>query len=576
MGRRRPSPRDDAVGGVEGKALHLGGVWGTFVEERSRRVLEVVAVVLAVGFVMGVTFIPHLDTQSRSDVEEGNPWVVLAGTTYDWVRGDWEGYRFPVHVDEHVHWVHASAIQREDTRAYAHPYTGAEQVREEFELRGDVHYGIFHTGLAQAQELTGVSWVSVFQFLPAFWAGLIAVLVWGALRPWPGAPLAAALTGLMPTTVRFLGPGFLVPIAFGLAWVGALLVLLPRMGESVRVALLALLLVFSAFFVHIIAGVVALGLLLAALPFAAARWEGAGARARLAGITVGAVLPMVWLYEAFFDEILAEVQRVGSLPLDVTVWAHMGVFFLVAWVVGLGLVAYRSPDRGRLPLRAASLLSVVLFGLLLANFVWLGPRLATYDRFHQPFLLVAAVPVAFVLFEASRAVARGVVWGVGWARERWGGEAVRGLDGALRGFVVVGVVGVLFVGLASPALSAALNEPYYRVIDEEDWERFVWVEENVGEEYEVFLAHPWKAPILTAMTGMQPYAWLSPGSPPVNGEAFVAYLQGTGNDTAWLVEREVSVVVGERMPVSDVFVEEREGVAVLEEEIAKRLHDARR
>lgn len=298
----------------------------------------------------------------------------------------------------------------------------------------------------------------------------------------------------------------------------------------------------------------------------------------MAAIAVGAALPMVWLYEAFFEEILAEVQRVGSLPLDVTVWAHIGVFFLAAWVVGLGLVAYRSSGRGSLPVRAASLLSAVLFGLLLANFLWLGPRLATYDRFHQPFLLVAAVPVAYVLVEAARGVGRGAVWALGKARERWGEDraGLEGVDGALRVAVVVGVVGVLFVGLASSALSAALNEPYYRVVDQEDWDRFRWVEDNVGEDHEVFLAHPWKAPVLAAMTGMQPYTWLSPGSPPVNGEAYVGYLQGTGNDTAWLIEREVSVVVAERMPSSDVFVEERGGVAVLEEEFARRLADARR
>ncbi len=572
--------------------------------EGSRWGVRAGGLLLALVFVLSVTFLPHLDTQSIEGVGEGSPWREM-GTAYgDWLEdgGEQEGYPFPIHVDEHIHWVFSSTIQRFQTLSHPDAYSGDTPQGDGISLRGSVHERGFHLALAQFQDLTGIAWLTIFQFGPMLWAGLIAVLVWAALDPWPGAPIAAALTGLMPTTVRFLGPGFLVPITFGLAWVALVLVLLPRIGRSFRGAVLALLTVFWAFFIHVIAGFVALAVLVAAIPFVVGEPKEEGMRKRLAGIGFVAALPMIWLYEAFWVEIVAEAETLSSLPLDATAFDQIGLAFMVAWILALGLVGYHRPRKRGTLFGATTLLSLVLLATIISNF-YFGPRLALYDRFHQPFLLVASVPVAYLILATARALVTAVGTlsnrtkaltrrvhrrmrptsaetqsqeeathtsprpTTGKNRDRIGRLARRG---------VVGLLALtMFVGLTSPALSAHLSEPYYHVVDKDDIDRYRWIEANIGEEHERFLAHPWKAPILTAMTGKQPHAFLRPGSSPVNGEEYIDYLTGTSNDTRWLLERDIEIVIAPRMPDSHVFEEVTEGIAVLEKEYARQM-EARR
>ena len=52
------------------------------------------------------------------------------------------------------------------------------------------------------------------------------------------------------------------------------------------------------------------------------------------------------------------------------------------------------------------------------------------------------------------------------------------------------------------------DTPYYHMINEEEYRAFVWVKENVGEEYDKAVLDPWQATPFAAITGKTVYTWV--------------------------------------------------------------------
>ncbi|MCA1813875.1 MAG: hypothetical protein LC624_07985 [Halobacteriales archaeon] len=400
--------------------------------------------------------------------------------------------------------------------------------RAELSLRGQVHERGFHTSVIMLQELTGLDWLALFRYLPAAWLALSALLLWAALRPWPGAPVAAALVAFVPTSVRFLGPAFLVPSAFGLAWVAATLLLAPRAARSPKAAGALLLLVVWAFFVHLLLGFAALLVLLCALPFVR------GDRRSVALLALVALVPVLALSQAFADDVGTESERIGALPTDLTIFDQVGLPFILLWAVGCAVVALRPPAQAQLAVQAATLASLVAFTFIVLDLSLHLKLYALYDRWHQPWALLATVPVAGALVTGGQAV---VDEALTWLRAR--GIARRAPSRAVAGALCV--AGLLLV--TQPAIAAHIDARYYHVINDKDWEAYTWAAEHVNGTYGVFLSDPWKSVVFAAVSGKEPFTYLAPGAPPVNGPDYAAYRRNHHNDSLWLVERDVSVVI---------------------------------
>lgn len=533
-----------------------------------RGALEAAALGAVVATVVASMYLPHADSVTNPPPEGPGLWQ-LGRVYWAWlVRGDTDDYRYTVHVDENSHWVGVASTERAQTLRHDGLFFSLAQDQTPLSLRGLVHERGFHVALVTFQQLTGMPWLEVFRFLPALWMGATATLLWAALRPWPGALLAAGLLALVPTSARLLGPGFLVPIGFGLAWMVAVLLLLPEATRRGRTAGLLLLVVVWAFFIHLIAGFAALLVVLCALPFAH------GTRKGMAQLAAAAFLPMLALYHAFESDIGVETARLEFLPLDFTVFDHVGVPFLALWVAGCALAVLRPPTRQRLPILAATLASLVALSFIIVN-VALELRLyALYDRWHQPWAVLACVPVAFALWRAAEAGARGL----GWLAARLPARLLQRAGARSSGHpaFAVGLAVLAFVAASDAGIARHIDEPYYHVLNDADWEAFTWAAANVNSSYEVFLAHPWKAPVLSALTGKQPLTWLSPGAPPVRGEDWDAYVQGRYADGMWLVGEEVSLVVTPPLlPASPEYPITGPGTAQLHWDYAQELASIR-
>ena len=520
-----------------------------------RPLFEIVGLVTALGFVFLSGFIPHLDTASDPLPGTDPSLVALGRGGAEFATDERPGYPYALHVDEHVHWARMAQMQRQDTAVADHPYTGSADP-EVFRLRGTVHEEGYLVVLSQVQELTGVSWLRFYQIMPAAWLAFTAFCVYAALRPHAAALPAAAFVGLVPTTIRFLGPAFLVPIGFSLAWLPVVVILADparrRFGSAV---LLGVVLAWT-FFVHLVAGFAAVALV--ALYGLAGGWRDARGFLALAGL---ALLPVGWLWRSFTADVSHEIAKQESLPIDVWVFFSFGALAMLAWAAGLMWMAWRPPSAARRELATFALGSVVFLSLIVGSLVFDLNRYATYARWHPVFFLCAAVGVGFFVARVARLVPS-LVSRVARAPAR--GPAVAS-----------GVFGVVLVGLLlSPGVAAHLNEPYYRVVDHEEWRAFHWVERNLGPEYEVFLAEPWGAPVLAAVSGRLPHAYLLPGSPPVNGVDWSAYEAGR-LDLAFFVENDITFVVGPVHPGPEEFSEVAPNVWALDPAVAKRIAEVR-
>ena len=85
------------------------------------------------------------------------------------------------------------------------------------------------------------------------------------------------------------------------------------------------------------------------------------------------------------------------------------------------------------------------------------------------------------------------------------------------------------------------NTPYYHMIDSEDYQTFVWIRDNVGEDYNKAILDPWKATAFTAITMKTVYTKIHMGPTAKDIEVYTFLSQGC-TDTSFLKENGISVV----------------------------------
>jgi hypothetical protein len=416
------------------------------------------------------------------------------------LAGDVDPY--PVHVDEYTHMAYAAHATRNGS--LADPYTGERFDVGIFSLQGDVHERGFQLGLAQLSLLTGVSLPLFFLWGAAVWAGLLAALVWAALRG-PGAWAAAAFVAFLPTDTLFMGPGLLVPITFGLAWVVAVAWAMQQANGGARVVAV-LLLVTGSFFIHIVAGAACLVMAVCAAWGLDASWR---TRAALSAV---AFVPLVWVGPAIVDE----VAKQWSLPANHTLGqSFFGAIGLVAWILFVAGTAAAVTSKTH---RAWGWFAIVAALVVAVALVTGTTSLALYYRSAHLLMLTAAI---------------------------LGGYAVgRAFDILKRLVPPPAAVAAMVVGVAiavSPGIASHLHQPYYRVHDDATW-RSAEVLAMEATASDVFLSDPWQAMAYNAVSGAAPYTVLRPGSPPERGDDWSFYL-ATGASEAWLKARGITYVI---------------------------------
>jgi len=105
---------------------------------------------------------------------------------------------------------------------------------------------------------------------------------------------------------------------------------------------------------------------------------------------------------------------------------------------------------------------------------------------------------------------------------------------------------------------------YYHMIDEQDYEAFSWIEENLGEEYDRALLDPWKGTAFTAVTGKMVYTKIHAYPTPKDQEVY-DFLENGCRDTAFLRQNGISIVYHRGECANPDLVEVRDDVYLLKE-----------
>jgi hypothetical protein len=98
------------------------------------------------------------------------------------------------------------------------------------------------------------------------------------------------------------------------------------------------------------------------------------------------------------------------------------------------------------------------------------------------------------------------------------------------------IIAVLFL-----AIPSRLNTSYYYMIDEKDYEAFVWIENNLGDEYSKAVLDPWKATAFSAITLKPAYSRIH-SYPMEKDEEAYAFIRTGSTDTEFLSDNGLTIV----------------------------------
>lgn len=391
-------------------------------------------------------------------------------------------YPFPLHVDEWFGLVSSKAIMQAQDLTYLHPLSGTQVMTPWV----SPEIG-FHLFLGVFQRISGISWLAVFRYLPSIIFLLTALGVYIVTNREGFGWESAFFASLIPTTVGILGPSFLVPVALGLTFLPlSLFVAFHLRGWRAC----AVLLVFSAFLfsMHAPSGVVVALIL---VPYIIVNlkkqpWYALGMAAALLAPSIAFLLTIQGHAMPSWGSLLgpAYPTQYVQLPLLIQIFGYLSMGLCL---VGVMVLTIKGGTR-----KLCLLLG--LLTVLLMLFVFFALHRGVGILFERglmfAMLMMSLVAGAGLMAIRQLRLPRRIL-SVGIPRLAQNGVYI--LCAALVGATMATVV------------PARLNQPYYHVIDDADFDAWQWIADNVPAEYSKAIVDPWKSTAFSAITSKNVY-----------------------------------------------------------------------
>ena len=475
-----------------------------------------------------------------------------------WVgMGPHWNYKYPLHVDEWFAMGFAQSTLDEGSLQYPNAY-GPGTISYHHEMG-------FHLVLGTLKATTGLSWMGLYRLAPGILMALLVFMVY-ALGRRDGYGWAAALFVLLiPTSIRTLGPTFLVPVSAAMIFVPATLLVLHRLGSEGRGQSLWLLLILVGGTLLVYPPAEGIVTALVVLYLAAFVIEAVAARRyRAAGNLTGAIvirmlIPIIvigiWL-PSLSKTVLQEsvaggetLKMVDYLGFNAGFFKAFGVIAVAIFLCGvLAFILSR-----RYGLRTYILPVFVGLLLLFLNVMYpryqLGPEII-YERGWLYLGLFMAILAGYGIayyFRSAPALMK----------------KASNLLPHLRPDLLHAVI--IFVGIAviAAAMTTGLVNKereqyagYYHMIDDQVYADFVWLGQHTIPEHKVVMMEPslaWAYPPIAGPGNTVPGAV----SAPLRSE-WADQVRGviaTGNiDIEWLKQQRVSVLYT-RLPGSQEYTQ---------------------
>lgn len=433
-----------------------------------------------------------------------------------------QNYPYPVHVDEWVHLARSEAILQSGSTTYVDPFLGEETISlgsnlETLEAGFQMFWGVF-------QAISGLSWIVIFRYFPGI-IFIITVLSVYILAQREGFGWEAAFfTCLIPTTVGILGPAFLVPVGMGLLFTPIILFLAFNFKT---VWSYLLIFIFTCFLLAIHAPS-AICTIIVLTPYILLNLKGNFKHSL--GITLALGLPFLIIFPWIFDLLLPTARSLlvpqspteyVQLPWLIPTYGYPAVLFSL---LGTFLLAIRGGKKN--------------YGLVLGLLALLLMLVAFFSFGY-------GVPIVYERGLVYMMLMAGIVAGAGLAGVKKLRLPAR-LSARLNVPLITQNVGrFLCLALIGTTLAISIPEhldtPYYHMIDREDYQAFVWIKDNINEDYDKAILDPWKATAFAAITGKHIYTRIQ-FSPTAKDNETYAFLKGGSSNTTFLRENGISII----------------------------------
>lgn len=433
-----------------------------------------------------------------------------------------QSYPYPVHVDEWDHLSCANEIIKE-ARAFnlTDPYSGGPAIADQqVEVGFQTFWAVFHI-------TSGINWNTIFKYFPAaiFMFTVLSVYILAKRRGFGWE--AALLTCLIPTTIGILGPGFLVPVAMGLPLIIVSLFIAFYLRTWWSYILLA---VFNSVLMTMHSAT-SVELILILIPYIIINLKGnfkhsLGMFLSLAIPFILVIVTIPAIKDIFINTVKSLVvqQSIPERHIVPDIIVAYGYIPVLLCVLGACLMTIKK-DKINYGL-VFGLLVLLLMYFIYQNYGYgIG---MIYLRGFQYICLMMSVVAGAGLMEIKDFKLPGVF-------RRW-----------IKSRLVINNVGrvlcVLVIGaMLYLAIPSHQQTYYYHIIDNTDYKAFIWIKDNLGNEYDKAILDPWQGAPFTAVTGKKVYAWISERPGKDDRDAY-AFLSSGCKDTAFLKKNGISIV----------------------------------
>ena len=430
-----------------------------------------------------------------------------------------QNYPYPLHVDEWVHLALSNAMLHEGSTTFADPFLGQSTIGLSANLEAGFHlfWGVF-------QAISGISWMDIFRYFPSI-IFIITVLSVYILAQREGFGWEAAFfTCLIPTTVGILGPALLVPISMGLLFT-PLILFLAFNFRTIWSYLVIFTLICFLLSIHAPSAICPIIVL---APYILLNLKGNFKRNLIIGLAL--FLPFLVIFP-WISDLLLPTARSLLTPRPPTEYVQLprviqtyGYLPILLCLLGTLLLAIRGGKKS--------------YGLILGLLVLLL-MLVTFFTFHYGVPIMYERGLMYMMLMVS------IVAGAGLAGVKNLRLPAR-LSAWLRAsFITQNVGRFLCLALVGVTLAISIPErqdtPFYHIIDGEDYQAFVWIKDNINEDYGKAILDPWKATAFTAITGKNIYTRIHAYPKAKDNEAYT-FLSSGSTDTTFLRENGISII----------------------------------
>ncbi len=432
-----------------------------------------------------------------------------------------QNYPYAIHVDEWKHMAYSQAMMQSGDITFSDPFFGEQTLnfRNNMEAGFHLFWGVFQT-------ISGIDWMIIFRYFPSIIAMITVLAVYILARREGFGWEAAFFTALIPTTLGILGPAFLVPVATGLIFT-PLFLFLAFNFRSIW-SYLAIFL-FNCFLLAIHAPS-AISPIIVLTPYILLNMRGNFKHSL--GLSIALLSPFLAALPLISPLVVSTARDIVTTPVTPQEFVQLphlietyGYLPTAACLLGTLVLAIKGSQKSY-----GLILGLLLLLLMLVTFF-------TFNR---------GVPIMYERGLMYMILMLGVVAGYGlmWLKNLSLPEQV---NVRLKIPLIItrnpGKFLCLIFLVATLAISipAHLHTPYYHMIDQEDYQAFLWIKENAGDNLDRAIVDPWKGTAFTALTGKYVYTKIHE-YPKATDEQAYDFLRGGSSNTTLLRANDISIV----------------------------------